>query len=347
MTLAVLGATGYAGMLLLRLLAQHPAVKRVYAAARSTAGSQLADSDPGLPQHFLASRGGTVADEVRSPEEALRDPGDLVFSALPHGASADLCLPILGHVPVVDLSADFRFHDLDLFSAVYGIPAPAPEHQASAVYGLCEWNREALRNAWVVANPGCYPTATLLPLLPIAVAGLVTGPVVVHAMSGISGAGRKEKRNLLFAERTENLNAYSVGTQHRHGAEIDEQLRLATGTHPGGGPVFFNPHLVPVKQGMAVTTVVPVADPGAAEDAIVTRYADEPFVELTGDTPPETRHVRGSNRIRIGVRRETGAVILMSVIDNLWKGASGQAVQNMNIRFGLDETAGLIGGGDL
>ncbi len=343
MKATVLGANGYAGMLLIRILARHPHITRIVASSRSLAGVAVEEADPGL---FVSSNdGGRFAPTVLNPEEALQDPGDVVFSALPHGASATVCAPILGSVPVVDLSADFRFDDPHRFRDAYGADAPLPEFQRSAVYGLSEWYRAQIADAKLIANPGCYPTATLLPLLPIARAGLIAGTVVVNALSGISGAGRTEKRNLLFAERSENANAYSVGTQHRHGAEIAEKLDLARGTE--GHVIIFNPHLVPIKQGMAVTTVVPTDSPRPAIDALRSAWDDEPFVEFTGETPPESRHVRGTNRIRIGWREEKGCLILMSVIDNLWKGASGQAVQNMNIRFSLPETAGLAHGTEL
>jgi N-acetyl-gamma-glutamyl-phosphate reductase len=333
-------------MLLIRLLAAHPEITRVTASARSSAGTPVGEADPGLPHRLISS--GAIAPTVLSPEEALADPGEVVFSALPHGASAAVCEPVLGTIPVIDLSADFRFADAALFEAAYGAPPPAPDHQEAAVYGLCEWYRSEIAAAAVIANPGCYPTASLLPLLPLAAAGVIAGPVVINAISGISGAGRTPKQNLLFAERNENANAYNVGTQHRHGHEIAERLALAAGSaSPQVPALFFNPHLAPLKQGMAVTTVVPVSAPARAIAAIRDRYAEETFVELTGETPPETRHVRGSNRIRIGWREEKGHLVLMSVIDNLWKGASGQAVQNMNIRFGFPEDAGLTGGIEL
>ncbi len=349
MNAVVLGSNGYGGMLLLRLLAYHPAVERVIPAARSQAGMEIGDADPGLPHHLIAS--GKVQARVESPEEALSGTCDVVFSALPHGASAEVCGPILGRIPVIDLSADFRFSSEERFSGAYGSPRPEPDHQEGAVYGLVEWYRHALADAKIIANPGCYPTATLMPLLPLYEAGIpVSGPIVVNALSGITGAGRSPKVNTLYGERTENANAYNPGTLHRHYAEITEQLDLATaraGDRSRREAVYFNPHLVPMKQGMAVTTVVPTPDTAGAIAALTSRYRDEPFVELTGTRPPETREVRGTNLVRIGWREEKDAVILMSVLDNLWKGASGQAIQNMNVLFGLDETTGLLGFGDL
>ncbi|MEX2443291.1 MAG: N-acetyl-gamma-glutamyl-phosphate reductase [Alkalispirochaeta sp.] len=345
MRATVLGASGYGGMLLLRLLAHHPEVTRVTAAARTTAGTRVTEADPGLPHSLV--RQGSLDPTVLSPEEALTDPGDIVFSALPHGASAEVCAPVLGSTPVIDLSADFRFADSRRCERAYGPPAPAPEIQSRSVYGLCEWMRDQIPGAAVIANPGCYPTASLLPVLPAAAAGLIEGPLVINAISGTSGGGRTPKQNLLFAERNENANAYGVGTQHRHQAEIVEQLLSVTHTNGGDPVVLFNPHLAPIKQGMAVTTVVPTSRPAAVVEALQERYHREHFIELMGETAPETRHVRGSNRIRIGWRVEREHVILLSAIDNLWKGASGQAVQNMNIYFGFSEETGLDYGMEL
>ncbi len=324
-------------MMLLRILASHPEVERVTASSRSYAGRTLEEADPGLSPQALQN--GRIAPVVLGPQDALRDPGDVVFSALPHGASAETCAPVLGRTVVIDLSADFRFLRGDLFRSAYGTAPPQAEFQNRAVYGLCEWYRDAVRSADLVANPGCYPTATLLPLLPVLPYIPKEAPIVVNALSGITGAGRKEKLNLLYAERTENAAAYNPGRRHRHAAEISEQLQRETLT--------FTPHLVPLKQGMLVTTTVPVTDTGKALEALRSRYRDEPFVVLTGETPPETRHTRGTNLVRIGVDVADEMLILMSAIDNLWKGAAGQAVQNMNIRFGVSETAGLQREADL
>ena len=337
MKATVLGATGYTGMMLLRILASHPDIDRIVASSRGYAGKPLAEADPGLSRAALES--GRLDEVVRAPAEALSDPADVVFSALPHGASAETCAPVLGRTVVIDLSADFRFRESERFQAAYGTAPPQKAFQDEAVYGLCEWYRETIRGADVIANPGCYPTATLLPLLPILSWIPEDSPMVVNAMSGITGAGKKEVINLLYAERTENANAYNPGRRHRHAAEIAEQLQREM--------LIFAPHLVPLKQGMLVTTTVTVNDPDAAEHALQTAYDQEPFVTLTGDIPPETRHVRGTNQVRIGRQRVGDMLVLMSAIDNLWKGAAGQAVQNMNIRFGLTETAGLLREADL
>lgn len=338
-TAIVLGASGYTGMLLLRILAHHPQIRSIIASSRSGAGTHVLETDPGLSTATL--RTGKIHPVVLSPGDALARDADVVFSALPHLASAAVCEPILGKIPLIDLSADFRFRDPRLFTLAYGEAPPSPDFQGEAVYGLVERARPAVREAMIIANPGCYPTATLLPLLPIVEAGLVVpGSIVINAMSGISGAGRKEKRNLLFGERSETVSAYNPGTLHRHSREIMEQIGLArVGTEEG---LLFTPHLVPIKQGMAVTTVIETTDPDTAQTALIDAYAKEPFVRLLGTTAPETAHCRGTNEIRIGVRKEGQRLILMSAIDNLWKGASGQAVQNMNVRFGFAEDAGLV-----
>jgi N-acetyl-gamma-glutamyl-phosphate reductase len=339
MHVTVLGSNGYTGMLLLRILARHPEVTRITAASRSQAGMLLAEADPGLAADLVRSN--IMPKRVVSPDDALADPGDVLFSALPHNASAMLLGPVLGKKIVIDLSADFRFSDPLVYAAAYGVDPPQQEYQGQSVYGLSEWYRRDLVNALVIANPGCYPTASLLPLLPILpfIPSNTDSAIVINAMSGLSGAGKKETVSLLFAERTENGNAYNPGRKHRHAAEISEQLQR--------DDVIFNPHLVPLKQGMAATTTVTVNDPSAAIQALREQYAEEPFVTLTGTTPPEIRHVRSTNRISLGWHQEGNRLILMSVIDNLWKGASGQAVQNMNIRCGFPETTGLLRDGDV
>lgn len=341
----ILGATGYTGMLLMRLLSAHPEIGRVYAASSTRDGKAVSEVDPGLAPH-LHER---IEPVYLSLEEAQSMSFDVVFSALPHGASAEIWAPHIGKSVIIDLSADFRFADGDRYTAAYGIAPPLPEFQGRSIYGLVEWYREQIPSFDIIANPGCYPTATLLPLLPMVED--IRGTVVVNALSGISGAGKKEKTNLLFAERSENGGAYSPGTTHRHEAEIREQILLNVDSversRLGAPPVLFNPHLVPIKQGMVVTTTVTVEDPEKTEIRIRTRYAKEPFVHLLDSGAPESRYVRGTNRIDIAFHREENHLILLSTIDNLWKGASGQAVQNMNVRFGIPETTGLLYPGDL
>lgn len=370
MNVAILGATGYTGALLLRILSSHPEVESIIAVSSSQPGEEVGGRalSREARKRLALTKGRYV-----TYEEALDLRPEAVFSALPHLKSAELCEPFLTDSVVIDLSADFRHKDTALFERAYGSPPPRTELLGQAVYGLTEHYREQLRTTQLIGTPGCYPTCSLLPLLPLASHGLLEGTVIINAMSGISGAGRKKKENLLFSERTENVNAYSPGTAHRHLYEIEEQLRShgafggtggsGTGAAPAAGaglgsgtgnlgrdwnhgpaPILFTPHLVPIKQGMAATITVPVSSAAAAEEAIELlhrRYETEPFVEVLKDRVPETIEVRGTNRALISYRKESGYLMLFSVIDNLWKGASGQAVQNFNVRFGFDERAGL------
>ncbi len=357
MYLAVYGATGYAGAMLIDILVSHPQVERLVAVSSSQSGARVGELFPFLSNadrltertgHGLAAEGGGrgVLEPIAiSPDEAAGRDFDAVFSALPHLASAAVMEPFLGKVPVIDLSADFRLKSATSFEAAYGESQPRPDLQAAAVYGLPELHRERIAGAELIANPGCYPTATILALNPLVTAGGFVGQIHVAAMSGISGAGRKASERLLFSERTENVNAYAPGTAHRHVPEIAEQLNLATSR------LSFVPHLVPIKQGIAVTAFVEL-QPGSASSARIEslyadRYADEPWVQFVGSRIPETRNVRGSNRCDIGICVEADTVMVFSVIDNLVKGAAGQAVQNFNIRFGFDEAAGLRRRGDL
>ena len=339
MIAAILGTTGYTGMILLRLLSRHPEVSQIIPVSSSQAGTPLTEFDRGLSSSIQAKTAASDG-KLAAFEEAVAAKPDVVFAALPHLASAKTCEPFFGTSVVIDLSADFRIKDPVLFEKAYKEKPARPDLLEKAVYGLAEWNTEAVKTAELIANPGCYPTATLLPLLPLAKAGLVRGVVVTNALSGISGAGRSAKVNNLFCERSENTNAYSPGKSHRHATEI-QQLLDETGA---GLDLLFTPHLVPLKQGMAVTTVVETTR--VLEDAELAEiyrkaYGGRPFVGIRGKTIPESRDVRNSNRCDIGWHREGNRLILLSVIDNLVKGASGQAVQNMNLRFGFDETAGL------
>ena len=350
MKAAVLGATGYTGLVLLRILAEHPEVQSILAVSSSQARARVRTVDPGLPPSIDEKIPGGILCPVA---DALRAAGkgeiDVVFSALPHLKSAEVCAPLFGKTVVIDLSADFRIHDAAAFAAAYGAPAPRPELLPKAVYGLAEWHTDALRTADIIANPGCYPTATLLPLLPLARAGLLKGTVIVNAISGISGAGRKEKADLLYCERSENVNAYNPGTSHRHAPEIAQELRLAQESLG----LLFTPHMAPLRRGMAVTTVAelagdpPLSGAGSIEAVFKAAYGSRPFIGLAGARVPQTREVWGSNRSDMGWKREGRHLMLFSVIDNLVKGASGQSVQNMNIRFGIPEAAGLRAGGEL
>jgi N-acetyl-gamma-glutamyl-phosphate reductase len=333
MKAAILGSTGYTGMLLARLLAEHPAVEKLLPVSSSRAGTAIQAVDNGFTATAKLGR-----PEYLSIEEMSVEKPDIVFAGLPHLASAKVCAPFIGKSIVIDLSADFRLTDKELFAAAYG--SPAPEAAFPPVYGLCEIYEEAVKKADLIANPGCYPTATLLPLLPVLKEGLAEGPVVVNAISGISGAGKKSQENYLFCERSENAGAYSPGRSHRHWAEMTDQLQV----NKIPEELYFTPHLAPLRRGMAVSTTLK-AKAGVTEEAIRQVYQKvydrQPFVRLLEDKLPQTREVWGSNRCDIAFRLQENRLYLFSCIDNLVKGASGQAVQNMNIRFGFDLTAGL------
>ncbi|MFW6261616.1 MAG: hypothetical protein ACOC6J_08555, partial [Spirochaetota bacterium] len=224
MKVVIVGSTGYTGMMLVRILAAHPEVESIVPVSRSSAGTSVREIDPGLGEPALARLRQTDGRFV-TLEDAKPDDADVVFSALPHGAAAGLVGPLVGTVPVIDLSADFRITSADRYESVYGTTHPHPELIEHAVYGLTEWRREEIARAALVACPGCYPTATLLPLLPFA--DVVHPPAIVNAISGISGAGRKEKTDLLYNERSENVNAYAPGRAHRHVPEIEQELARA------------------------------------------------------------------------------------------------------------------------
>src|SRR5271157_3025684 len=282
MKTAVLGATGYTGQILLRILAEHAEVDRIIAASSSQAGVKVRAADPGLPPDIEEKIPGGL---LVSPEEVLRAAAgrggiDVVFSALPHLKSAEICSPLFGTTVVIDLSADFRLRDPAVFQKAYRAPVPKPDLLSTAVYGLTEWHTDAIRKADIIANPGCYPTATLLPLLPLAREGLLKGAVIVNAISGISGAGRKERVDLLYVERSENVNAYSPGTEHRHAPEISQELLAADASLS----LLFTPHMAPLRRGMAVTTVVELArqpadsGPGSIAETYLRAYQGRPFI---------------------------------------------------------------------
>lgn len=325
----IYGATGYTGIELIRLLQQHPATEIIFATARAAAGQRLSDIFPTTLELPL------IATDDADPTAV-----DLIFCCLPHGTT----MPIVQRAwdagtRIIDLSADFRLRTPDVYERWYGQPHTAPALLAHAVYGLPEYARAHLGSAQLVANPGCYPTSVILALLPLVRAGLlVDSTVIVDSKSGVSGAGRSLSLKTHFSETHENFSAYSVGRRHRHIAEMEQE----TGT-----TIIFSPHLLPVIRGILSTIYVTVA-PGTSETTIraaYDHYADEPFVTLLPlGRLPELRHVVGSNACVIGlapVDGNDGRYILVSVEDNLLKGASGQAVQNMNGMFGLDETTGL------
>jgi N-acetyl-gamma-glutamyl-phosphate reductase len=332
----VIGASGYTGGELVRLLAHHPRVRIRALTADRNAGQPLGSVFPHLAGLDLPA--------MTRLEDAELDGLDAVFCCLPHGTTQEVVARLPHALRVIDLSADFRLSDLAAYAEWYGHAHRAPALQAEAVYGLTELARPQIAPARLVANPGCYPTAAQLPLVPLLEQGLIAADdIVIDAKSGVSGAGRQAKEANLFPEVSEGIHAYGVAS-HRHAPEIEQGLSKAAGR---AVVVTFTPHLVPMNRGILSTTYVRLADGASAADlreALAVRYADEPFVRvLPADAVPATRHVRGSNLCLIGVfaDRVPGRAIVLSVIDNLVKGASGQAVQNMNVMFGIGETTGL------
>jgi N-acetyl-gamma-glutamyl-phosphate reductase len=336
----IVGATGYVGSELIRLLTRHPHVEIVGLQGRAR------DAEPiGATHPHLAGTGLEV--------NATLPPVDAVFLALPHGTAAELVPEIAAAgTTVIDLGPDFRLRDPGDYPRWYGFEHPTPELLDDAVYGLPELHRaelQALRQAprAIVGSPGCYPTTTLLALAPLARAGLI-GDLVVDAKSGVSGAGRDPKPDMMFGEVDESVKAYGVGG-HRHVAEIEQELAWLGGStglaNPGAAGVDFLPHLIPMTRGiLAACHVRPTRPVDQAElDALYAdAYDDEPFVTVVGQ-PPATKHVTGSNHVRIHISADarTGRVLAIGVLDNLVKGAAGQAIQAFNIVHGLDETAGL------
>ena len=338
MKVAILGISGYTGLTLLRLLLSHPSVEDILPVSSSQYGKNILDIDPGLgeasAQKFMTTRGNIII-----LDRAKKEKCDVVFAALPHLKSGELCALFAENSIVIDLSADFRIENPDVYAKSYGLPPPKPELLKDAVYGLSEWYRDKIREKDIIANPGCYPTASLLPLLPLLKEGIVGGQFVINAISGISGAGKKLKDNLLFCERQENIGAYLPGKTHRHVTEIEQEIRKVD-LH---SDVLFTPHLAPLKRGMVVTTITTLRktiDESDIQKVYKQHYSDCPFIKIR-DTIPQAGDVRDTNRCDIFWHREGSNIMLFSAIDNLIKGASGQAVQNMNIRFGLDEKLGL------
>jgi N-acetyl-gamma-glutamyl-phosphate reductase len=334
--IGIVGGTGYTGSELLRLLVTHPRVEVGVITSRGDAGQRVTDALPML-------RGRCDDLTFEDPDRAALDGCDLVFFATPNGTAMQHAPALLdAGVRVVDLAADFRIKDIALWERWYGMPHAAPGLVDEAVYGLPELNRAAIRGARLVANPGCYPTAVTLGLLPLLEGGLVDpARVIADGKSGVSGAGRKANAGLLMAEVGESFKAYSVAG-HRHEPEIEETLRLATGQQVG---LTFVPHLVPMVRGIEATLYAALREPASdLHERYVARYAGEPFVDvMPAELPVETRSVRGTNVCRLAVLEPQGkgTVVVQAVIDNLVKGAAGQAVQNMNLMLGFAETEGL------
>jgi N-acetyl-gamma-glutamyl-phosphate reductase len=332
----IYGATGYTGYELVKILQRHPGVRIAFATSGSQAGGSLADVYPAAPDIPLIA-----------PEAAPLDEVDVVFLCLPHGAAAQTALAALdAGVRVIDLSADFRLRDAATYEAWYGVRHPSPQLLAEAVYGLTEYARAALPGARLVANPGCYPTSILLALGPALCAGAIagSGPVIANAASGVSGAGRAPKQHTHFVEVADNFSPYAIGRSHRHLPEM-EQMMAEWGRQDAGAPLIFSPHLLPVPRGILATIYAPLAggwDEAQLREAYAARYGDERFVDLLAPGQVATlAHATHSNRCAIGLTVTAGTLILTSAIDNLVKGAAGQAVQNLNVMFGLEEAEGL------
>jgi len=340
--IGILGATGYTGVELALILERHPHAEIVFVSSEASAGQLLSSVFPRL-------RGcAKVAHlPLRTAADCASVAVDTVFSCLPHGMSADACLAFLEKgAAVVDLSADFRLHDAADYPRWYGKPHPRPDSLAKAVYSIPELHRERLAGAKLVANPGCYPTSVLLPLVPLLKAGLVgPGPVIADSKSGVSGMGRKALLANSYVEVNESFSAYKVGRTHQH---LGEMLQEISAAHPAGVPLVFTPHLVPMERGILTTLYVPLV-PGRTgtnvRDTLRATYRDEPFVKVleAAEGLPTTGHVAHSNRAHLAVVElpEQDVAIVVSVIDNLVKGASGQAVQNWNALAGFPETLGL------
>ncbi len=334
----IIGSTGYAGAELARLLCGHPEAEVVWFGSRSYQDKAFASIYQNM---FRIVDANCLEDDM----DRLSEEADVIFTATPQGYCASIISEeILGKTRIIDLSADFRLKDVSIYEKWYGIEHKAPDYIKEAVYGLCELNREKTRAARIVANPGCYTTCSILTLYPLVREGLIdTSSIIIDAKSGTSGAGRGAKVNNLFCEVNENIKAYGV-TTHRHTPEIEEQLGYAAGKEI---VLNFTPHLVPMNRGILATCYASLKEGVSKPDvrsAYEKCYQDEYFIRLRQDGDlPETRWVEGSNYADIGWRidERTGRIIAVGAIDNLVKGAAGQAVQNMNILFGLPEKTGL------
>ena len=336
---ALLGASGYTGADLLRLGVRHPGLKFVALTANTHAGKPMASVYPHLA--------GAGLPDLVANEDVDFSGVDVVFCGLPHGTSQKLVADIVqtnSSLRVIDMGADFRFRNAADYGPVYGAEHVAPALQEKAAYGLTEHNREAIRDAQIIACPGCYPTATLLALLPLVKAEAIsTDDLIIDAKSGVSGAGRAPKQNTLMAEAGESVTPYSVGV-HRHAPEIEQEIGLAAGRKVA---VNFTPHLIPMSRGELITAHVKLDKAGNADEVrqvLRDAYANEPFIRIgeKGEIP-STGHVRGSNYCVINVfdDRLPGRVIVIAAIDNLVKGSAGQAIQNFNLAFGFPEATAI------
>jgi N-acetyl-gamma-glutamyl-phosphate reductase len=328
----IYGASGYTGAELLRLMHHHPHVEVVALSGESQAGKMIEEVYPHLRGRGLP--------RLKKIDQIDLIGVDLVFCCLPHGTTQGAIAEIPESIKVIDLSADFRLKDVDVYAQWYGKDHTQYDLQQQAVYGLTEVNREAIRGARLVANPGCYPTSALLPLIPLVKDGLIDpANIVIDAKSGVTGAGRKVAQNFLYTEVNESLMAYGIST-HRHTPEIEQELGA-------NQIVTFTPHLVPMSRGILSTIYVDLKGARTVDELrhhLIERYANEPFIQILPEGQlPSTGQVKGTNDCLISVckERRAGKAILVSAIDNLTKGSSGQALHNMNLMFGLDEEIGL------
>jgi N-acetyl-gamma-glutamyl-phosphate reductase len=337
---AVLGASGYTGIELLRLLLAHPAVEVTAITSRANAGRSLASVLP----RFSGLAGAEIAFIEPDMEAVVASGASTALLALPHGKAAEYALPLLERgLKVIDLSADFRLNEAAVYEEFYGQEHPAPEWLSKAVYGMPELYREEIEQSQLIASPGCYPTSIILPLVPLLRANLVdAATIVVSSLSGVSGAGRTASLPIIFSEVNESLRAYGL-PKHRHLSEIEQELSLAAGKKV---TITFTPHLVPVTRGIHSTITATLkgsfAEVGPALEAA---YGDEPFVRLLGEgVAADTAHVTRTNFVDVGWHHDsrTGRLVLTSAEDNLTKGASGQAVQAFNLLHKLPATTGLM-----
>ncbi|PRY25918.1 N-acetyl-gamma-glutamyl-phosphate reductase [Aliiruegeria haliotis] len=333
-SVAILGASGYTGAELVRLIATHPGLDVRALSADRKAGMEMSEVFPHLRHLALPT--------LRKIEDLSFDEIDICFCALPHATSQAVISQLPRNVKVVDLSADFRLRDPAAYETWYGKPHSAPELQKEAVYGLTEFYRDEIRDARLVAGTGCNAATGLFSLIPLVSTGAIDlDDIIIDMKCGVSGAGRSLKENLLHAELSEGWYAYGVGGKHRHLGEFDQEFSKAAGRTV---EVQFTPHLVPGNRGILATTYVR-GEARSVHEALKAAYADEPFLEvLPFGAVPQTKHVRGSNFVHIGVveERAAGRATIYTVLDNLTKGSSGQAIQNANLMLGQNETTGLM-----
>ena len=333
---AIVGASGYTGSDLIRLALRHPNISIDALTAATHAGKMIDQVFPHLSGFGLP--------QLVSNDEVNWDKIDTVFCGLPHATSQNVIKTLPEHLKIIDMSADFRLRDADIYESTYGNPHTATALQEEAVYGLSEHYRQAIASARLVACPGCYPTATLLLLLPLVRQGLIDSTeLIIDAKSGVTGAGRSPKQNTLFSEAGEGLGPYAVAT-HRHAPEIEQELSVAAGKNI---TVNFTPHLIPMSRGELITCYARLSTGNNAEtcrNLLYEHYKNDVFIDISPqDVYPQTQFVRGSNRVMLNAYddRITGRVILIAALDNLVKGSSGQALQNFNIMSNFEESTGL------